>query len=192
MPEELRSDGSEGERRHERRPVAMSGTILRSGGVGHVVDLIDLNYGGCGISTPVALTPGETVKLTVAGRGSIPAEVRWCRDGKAGLDFEPQEPAPRVERQSSRTGVSAEIGLRTMGRSSYRVRIFDLSSEGCKVELVERPAVGDQMAVKFDGLEVLEASVVWVEDYSAGLAFKNRVHPAVLDLLLERLNGAGG
>ena len=79
------------DRRRERRPVTMVGYIMPQSGVRHMVELFDLNYGGCGILTPVPLLPGDRVKLTVHERGSIPAEVRWCRDGRAGLDFSPSE-----------------------------------------------------------------------------------------------------
>jgi len=192
VPEAPGGRTSSADRRRERRRVSMRGYIIRSGGVSHVVELIDLNYGGCGIHSPVELTPGESVQLSVLGRGGIPAEVRWCSDGRAGLDFAPAERATRKQqpRRTGRTEVPGEVGLRAVGRNSYRVRVFDLSTDGCKVELVERPSVGDKMLVRFDGLEALEADVCWVEGHTAGLMFDRRMHPAVLDLLLQRLGAA--
>lgn len=184
------SDAGSSDRRRERRPVSMRGYIIRRGGATHVIQIIDLNYGGCGIQTPVELDPGEPIQLSVHNRGAIPAEVRWYDRGKAGLDFEPAPPRAQVERQAPRIDVSAEVGLRSIGRNSFRVRVFDLSSQGCKVELVERPAVGDAMSVKFDGLDVLESTVAWIEGATAGLTFRQAIHPAVLDLLLQRI-GAG-
>lgn len=178
------------DRRRERRPVSMEGYIIRGGGATHVVRIVDLNYGGCGIQTPVQLRAGETIQLSVHNRGAIPTQVRWYKDGKAGLDFEPPPPRAQVERAVPRIAVSAEVGLRSMGRNSFRVRVFDLSSDGCKVELVERPSTGDSVSVKFDGLDVLEATVAWIEGHSAGLTFRNPVHPAVLDLLLQRLGAS--
>ena len=83
--------------------------------------------------------------------------------------------------------IGADVKLRTLGRNNYHVRVLDLSTDGCRVELVERPSVGDNVSVKFEGLDTLEADVRWVEDHMAGLLFKNRIHPAVLDLLLRRL-----
>lgn len=177
----------EADRRRERRPVSMEGYVIRDGGATHVIRIIDLNYGGCGIKTPVTLKPGETIQLSVQNRGAIPCEVRWCKGDQAGLDFEPTPPRSRVERAVARLPVRAEVSLRALGRNSYRVRVFDLSSDGCKVELVERPAVGDPVSVKFDGLDVLESTVAWIEGHSAGLTFKKGIHPAVLDLLLQRL-----
>jgi len=184
-----RPEPSPPERRRLRRPVSMRAHMVRDGGATHVIDLTDLNYGGCGIRTPVELHRGESVTLSVVGRGSIPAEVCWYTDGRAGLDFEPAIQASRkqVERGSLRVDVTAEIGLRVLGRNSYRAKVQDLSTDGCKVEVVERPNLGDTMSIKFDGLEVMEADVAWLEGHVAGLKFKNRIHPAVLDLLLRRI-----
>jgi hypothetical protein len=178
-------------RRRERRPIAMRGFLVRGGGITQAIELVDLNYGGCGILTLVELTPGESVKLTVLGRGAMPAEVRWYKDGKAGLDFEAalETPKTMVERAADRVEVPGEIGLRAAGKIPYRVRVLDLSTDGCRVELVELPRIGDQMRVKFDGLELLEADVCWVEGHSAGLKFQHHIHPAVLDLLVARLRG---
>jgi hypothetical protein len=44
------------------------------------------------------------------------------------------------------------------------------------------------MLLKFDGLEALEAEVCWVDGFVAGLQFDKPIHPAVFDLLLERLS----
>jgi hypothetical protein len=177
------------ERRTARREIDMRGTLIRAGGISHLVELRDLNYGGCGIVTSVKLEPGEAVQLSALGRGPTPAEVRWCGDGKAGLDFEAPLKGARklVDRCAARTAVPGEVGLRAQGRTQYRVRVLDLSTDGCKVELVERPAVGDHMRVKFDGIESLDAEVCWVDSHTAGLRFEQRIHPAVLDLLLRRL-----
>lgn len=176
------------DRRRERRPVNMRGYILRDGGISHMIELFDLNYGGCGIRTPVELTPGESVKVTVVDRGSIPAEVRWCKAGRAGLDFSPpgsvREP---VNRNSERIPVKIEAILRGRGRPSYRVQVRDLSSTGCQVEFVERPREGDHLSIKFDFLEAIGAEVLWIDRHTAGLSFENVIHPAVFSLLMQRL-----
>jgi len=77
-----------------------------------------------------------------------------------------------------------------MGRAIYRVRVLDLSTDGCKVELVERPCIGDVMLVKFDRIETMEADAAWVDGHTAGLRFQHRIHPAVLELMLQRLGAA--
>jgi hypothetical protein len=169
----------------------MRGYLMRDGGLTHAIELVDLNYGGCGITTSVELEAGESVKLSVLGRGSMPTVVRWYKDGRAGLDFEAAFETPRqmVERAAERVDVPGEIGLRAPGKTPYRVNVLDLSTDGCKVELVELPRVGDAMRVKFEGLEMIEAEVCWVEGHMAGLKFVQHLHPAVRDLVIARLNG---
>lgn len=188
---ESRRRGSPADQRQERRSVSMHGHLVRGGGVTQVITLTDLNYGGCGIRTPVELELGEEVKVLVQGRGSIAAEVRWYANGKAGLVFEPvaQEAKEQIERHAARLEVPGEVALRVPGHNNYHVRMLDLSTDGCRVELVERPSVGDLMMVKFDGLEVMDAEVCWVEEFVAGLRFDRPIHPAVLDLLVKRLAG---
>lgn len=180
---------STADRRRRRPRLNMAGFVLRSGEVSRVIDVIDLNYDGCGIRTPVVLEVGESVKISVLGRGSISAQVRWYREGKAGLAFEPfaEETKKQIERRAGRTPIAGEIGLRMAGRANYQTQVLDLSTDGCKVQLVERPSIGDQMLVKFDGLEVIGAMVAWVDDHLGGLRFERSLHPAVLDLLLARL-----
>jgi hypothetical protein len=189
VPETQPKQTSAADRRRPRRAVNMRGYLIRDGGISHVINVTDLNYGGCGIQVPVELDVGESVKMSVLTRGSIAAQVRWYHDGKAGLVFEPipEDLKKQVERRAGRVEVPGEIALKAMGRSNYRVRILDLSTDGCRVELVERPNVGDTMLVKFDGIETMEAKAAWVEGHIAGLRFHNKIHPAVLELLLQRL-----
>lgn len=47
---------------------------IQDGAISQPIELIDLNYGDCGISTPKEPRPGQTIKLTVLDRGSMPAE----------------------------------------------------------------------------------------------------------------------
>ena len=180
------------DRRLPRRAVDLRRYLTRDGGVRDVKKLTEGRYGGCGVQVPVELAVGETVEVSVLSRGSIAAQVRWYAGGKAGLVFEPigEDVRKQVERRAGRVEVPGEIGLKAMGRSTYRVRVLDLSTDGCKVELVERPSVGDVMLVKFDGIETREAEAAWVDGYAAGLRFQHRIHPAVLELMLQRLAAA--
>ena len=43
------------------------------------------------------------------------------------------------------------------------------------------------MQVKLPGLETMEARVCWVDNFVAGLKFARPMHPAVFDLLLQRM-----
>jgi hypothetical protein len=167
--------------------VSLNGQVIRAGGIAVEVTLLDLNYDGCGIETPTELELGEELKLAVVGRGLIDAEVRWFKDGRAGLRFASEEAPEEMPRATDRSAVSSEVKMRRLGQNNYNVRIFDLSPTGCKVETVERPKVGESVTIKFEGLEALVAEVVWVEEFIVGLRFERPLHPAVFDLLLTRL-----
>lgn len=90
-------------------------------------------------------------------------------------------------RRSNRVVVNAEITLRRSGALSYRVRVFDASPLGCKLEFVERPQLEERVWVKFDRLEAIEGIVCWVDGFYAGVGFTAPMHPAVFDALLTRL-----
>ncbi|HVU30669.1 MAG TPA: PilZ domain-containing protein [Sphingomicrobium sp.] len=181
--------GSEPVERSERRQVKMRALAIREDGSTADIYLLDLSYEGCGIETAVELKAGEAIKLSVLSRGAIDANVRWCRNGRAGLVFAPvkTEEKKHSPRRSSRTEIVADVSLRRIGQNNYSVRVNDLSPDGCRVELVERPRVGEHMLIKFDGLEVLDGEVCWIEGYVAGLRFERPIHPAVFDLLVRRL-----
>lgn len=176
--------------RRERRPVSLRGLAIRGDGSTVEIYLLDLSYEGCGIESPVELDAGEAIKLSVLRRGAIDAHVRWYSQGRAGLVFDAEEAAEnkQQQRRSGRTALAAEVSLRRLGHNSYRVKVTDLSPEGCKVDLVERPRIGEHMLLRFQGLEVLDAETCWVDGYVAGLRFEKPIHPAVFDLLLQRLS----
>lgn len=175
--------------RRERRRVSMRAYVLRGDGSSSEVLMLDLSYEGCGIETPLPLQADEQVKLSVLRRGAIDATVRWCRGGKAGLVFAAEKPGPKQHwpRRSQRIATTADVSLRRLGQNNYRVQVTDISPEGCKVALVERPRIDEHMLIKFEGLEVLEAEVCWVAGFTAGLRFERPIHAAVFDLLLDRL-----
>lgn len=175
--------------RHERRKVSLRALAIRADGSTADILLLDLSYEGCGIETPVELEAGEAIKLSVMCRGVIDAHVRWYENGRAGLVFDPEKSSEKKQRprRSDRISLTADVSLRRLGQSNYRVRVSDLSTDGCRVDLVERPRVDEHVLVKFEGLEALDAQVCWVEDFVAGLRFERPMHPAVFELLLERL-----
>ena len=94
---------------------------------------------------------------------------------------------PTKPRKSARVGLNAEVTLRRAGRSNYRARVFDASPEGCKLEFIERPDLGEFLWVRFEGMELLEARVCWTEGFMAGVEFQKPLHPAVFELLVSKL-----
>jgi hypothetical protein len=175
--------------RPERRHVSMHGHALLGDGSTHPIQVLDLSYEGCAIATDLNLAPGDAIKLSVLRRGVIDAEVRWCADGKAGLAFTPLEAEAKKHwpRRSDRVSLAAEVILRRRGKTAFRVTVTDVSPEGCKVALVERPGVDEHVLIKFDGIEAIDSQVCWVEGFTAGLKFERPMHPAVFELMVERL-----
>lgn len=104
------------------------------------------------------------------------------------MDTGNSAPLPPRPRRGCRIAVNAEVILRRSGQINYRVRIFDASPFGCKVEFVERPALDEMLWVKFEGLEPLASVVCWICGATAGLEFAKPIHPAVFDTLLARVD----
>ena len=96
-------------------------------------------------------------------------------------------PGPQAPRKSARISTSALVKMRRRGHQSLTVRVFDLSPEGCKLEFFEKPKLDETVWVKFEGLEILEATVCWIEDRSAGVEFTRPMHVAVFDAIVARL-----
>lgn len=177
--------------RKPRRTIALNAHVLRPDDTIATVAVLDLSYEGCRLKTDEYLWPGEQVKLSVPRRGVIDAIVRWCDEGEAGLAFaDAQNTAAeeaKVTRKRVRFPADSEVSLRRLGHLKFRVNVRDISPDGCRIDLVERPAIGETLHIKFESLEVLECKVRWVDGYIAGLEFVRPIHPAVFDLLMLRL-----
>jgi PilZ domain len=182
--------GESGDRpdRAQRRPVEFPAHLLLAGGAMLDVRVLDLSYDGCRIDVSRLLSQGEAVQLSVEGRGVIDATVRWYKDGRAGLQFaDDAEARDQVARKDKRRTAGMEAQLRRIGRLKYWVELRDLSPEGCMIDLVERPAMDEVMQIRLPGLETLQARVRWIDNYVAGLKFERPIHPAVFELLLQRM-----
>jgi hypothetical protein len=185
--------GSQPMQRRERRPVTLTAFANRADGSASEITIVDLSFSGCGVICTTSLVAGERLSLSVLGRGTAEAIVRWVDGARAGLSFEStdvSESASKKPRRHERVSVEGEVTMRRSGKTSFRVHIYDLSPDGCKAEFVERPELDEQLWIKFDGLEALEARVRWLSGAKAGLSFIRPLHPAVFDLIVSRL-GSG-
>ena len=97
------------------------------------------------------------------------------------------ERAVSPPRKSERVEIQAMARLRRRGHHNFTVKAYDLSPEGCKLEFLERPEFEETVWVKFDGLELLQAKVCWLEDLKVGVEFERPLHPAVFETLTARL-----
>ena len=174
--------------RPERRPVELSGHALLSDGHTFEISVVNLSYDGCAIACSAPLEPGTPLKVSVLRLGVVDAEVVWVEEGKAGLVFAKASTADRdhAPRNAERLNLAAEVSLRRPGRATFKVRMCDISTHGCKCEFIDRPAEGETLFIKFDGLEAMEAVARWIAPPLTGLSFLRPIHPAVFDLLSAR------
>lgn len=174
--------------REPRRPINRSAVIILPVGTSLPVELLDLSYNGCKLRLEAVLAVGTCVKLAVPPSLTHPAEVRWCQDGLAGLEFVVTKPKRKQDtRREVRRALRIEASVRRTGTRPFPTVVLDLTPTGCKVEFVERPSIDERVWIKFDGLEAMEATVRWVSDFIGGLEFVRPIHSAVFDLHLQRL-----
>lgn len=90
-------------------------------------------------------------------------------------------------RLAERVPVASHVSVRRAGGFPFDCRLENVSTSGCRVELVEGTEVAERVIARFPSLEPFPATVTWVEARSAGLAFDRTMHPAVFAYLLSQL-----
>ena len=91
-----------------------------------------------------------------------------------------------TRRRSNRRPLGREISVRKAGGFNFQLAALDVSTDGCRVELVERVDVNERVVVRLPALEPMGAEVAWVDGYRAGLRFQRPLHTAVFDQLIDR------
>ena len=91
-------------------------------------------------------------------------------------------------RRSARSAlVGSEVRVRRIGGFSFQAGLWDVSSDGCRIELIEECATGEDVIARFPQLEPMGAWVRWTLGVTAGVEFMRPIHPAVFKFLLARL-----
>ena len=174
--------------REERRPVALTGWLVRDGEEQAYDFFIDnLSYGGCRMQSAARLSRGDEIHLTVLRRGAIPGTVRWHNAYGIGVCFTPVEP-DRIEhpRKVARVPLQTELVVRQAGRRARVLEVSDFSRFGCCLTFEDAQFEGEWVWVSLPGLAPVQARVRWTESRKAGVEFVQPVHEAVFDLLLVR------
>lgn len=91
-----------------------------------------------------------------------------------------------LPKRTVRVPIEGDIALRRSCDIRYKVKIRDLSPEGCRVELVERVRPGDRLFISLPGLATVEATACWVDEFVAGVKFVSPLHASVFDMLSAR------
>jgi hypothetical protein len=97
--------------------------------------------------------------------------------------------AATERRQSGRIATTSEVLVRRVGGFNFNVALKDISTGGCRLEMLEPTAVGDRVIARLPQLEPLGSCVKWAQGTINGVEFASRIHPAVFNLLLTRLTG---
>ena len=78
------------ERTEERYPAGSATAAMEFRGRKHVVRLVNTSPSGAMVIVPLVPHIGEQVLLQLLDRGQVAARVRWVRDGRIGINFEPR------------------------------------------------------------------------------------------------------
>lgn len=92
----------------------------------------------------------------------------------------------RERRQSQRVVTHSELLVGRIGGFSFNVAMKDISSGGCRVEMLEPSQVVDRVIARLARLEPLASCVKWPRG-NTGTEFLSKMHPAVFNLVLARL-----
>lgn len=88
-------------------------------------------------------------------------------------------------RRTDRVRVDAWLFMRRAGEVKFKTCIYDISPEGCMLEVVSNPRVGDRVGIKIENMEPLEAVICWVEESRCGLRFEAPLRFEVFSSILE-------
>lgn len=77
------------ERDEPRRESVSSTAALEFRGRRHVVRLVNISNSGAMVIFPHQPNIGERLTLQLLDQGIVPAQVRWVKDGRVGLSFDP-------------------------------------------------------------------------------------------------------
>lgn len=75
--------------------------------------------------------------------------------------------------------------VRERGRGRIPIRVIDISTDGCRIEMSCGLLVGTWVWLSISGLETLYTRIVWCHEGFAGLEFTTPIHESVLDTLLK-------
>ena len=90
-------------------------------------------------------------------------------------------------RKAERVQLQADIDFRRTGEHRWRVNIYDISPQGCRVEVPVRVKPEDTIWISLPGLETIQARVCWVKGWVAGVEFERPLHQAVFEMVEQRM-----
>jgi hypothetical protein len=123
---------------------------------------------------------------TFGGTWSFPSEFGTpFLTGELTTDAGP--PAPREGRRAARVAIELGAGLRARGGTGVSIDILDLSVSGFRASTHLALAPGADVWLRLPGLEPYQASVAWSKGNYVGCKFERPLHPAVLEMIVARI-----
>ena len=101
----------------------------------------------------------------------------------------PSEKPPLRPRAAKRLRVAMAAGFRETLTRKVLVNIYDLSTDGFRIETYLGVHEGKLVWLTLPGLEPREAEVVWVKDDFVGCRFKYPLHDAVIQMVTASSEG---
>jgi hypothetical protein len=89
-------------------------------------------------------------------------------------------------RLRSRRIVNFAASVRDSGSRAAKIRVSDLTQDGCRVVLADAPEVGTEVWLKVTGLNPLRANVAWARDGEAGCEFSIPLDAETLEALANK------
>ena len=93
-------------------------------------------------------------------------------------------------RCAERVTIDAELPVRRSFAPRWMARVSDVSTHGCRIDLVEQLRADERLFVYFPGIETVESTARWTDGYTAGVQFAQPLHPAVFAMVGDRLRAA--
>jgi len=97
-----------------------------------------------------------------------------------------RKPQELTSRKSERVTLEMGAGLRQRGGTGVAVQIVDLSTDGFRASTHLQMAKGTDVWLRLPGLEPYQARVMWAKGNFIGCAFERPLHPAVLDMIVNK------
>ena len=121
----------------------------------------------------------------ISGSWSFPSEFGTpFLSGELTTELRP--PPELTSRKSRRVALDMGAGLRQRGGTGVSIQIVDLSVDGFRASTHLQLAKGNDVWLRLPGLEPYQAKVMWSKGNFVGCAFERPLHPAVLDMIVNK------
>lgn len=160
------------------RTILMVGRIITPSG-DHLCRIRNISSGGMLVECEARLAVHQQVMIELRNLNVVTAQVRWMREGRVGVQFKaPIEVADLLQRpsglqlrpRSPRLGVSCPVVLWRVGLNR-RAMLIDVSQTGCRLEVIGKLAVCDDVRITIPGLPSRHATVRWIDGGIGGFSF---------------------